>query len=84
MLSDKWGSVLKASQRPLKYNAKKVAKYAILMTDGEFNLSYFDVSSADKVYDDNGKEATRASARKLCRHAVAGHRTVHRRLQAGQ
>lgn len=43
MLSEKWGDVVPAAARPAS-PSKKVAKYAILMTDGEFNLSYFDVT----------------------------------------
>ena len=66
MLSENWGSVMKASQRPAKMDPKKVAKFAILMTDGEFNLSYFDASSVDQVYNDAGKEPTRTAAKTLC------------------
>lgn len=66
MLSEKWGSVLNASQRPAKMDPKKVAKYVILMTDGEFNLSYFDADSVDQVYDDAGKVQTRTAATTLC------------------
>ncbi|TRC92757.1 VWA domain-containing protein [Mesorhizobium sp. WSM4303] len=66
MLSENWGSVMKASQRPAKMDLKKVAKFAILMTDGEFNLSYFDASSVDQVYNNAGKEPTRTAAKTLC------------------
>ncbi|WP_165349957.1 MULTISPECIES: pilus assembly protein [unclassified Mesorhizobium] len=66
MLSENWGAVMKASQRPAKINPKKVAKVAILMTDGEFNLSYFDAGSVGQVYDNAGKEQTRTAATKLC------------------
>lgn len=66
MLSENWGSVLDASQRPAKADPKKVGKYAILMTDGEFNLSYFDATSVGDVYNDAGKETTRTAATKLC------------------
>ncbi|WP_352574605.1 VWA domain-containing protein [Mesorhizobium sp. M0019] len=66
MLSENWGSVMKASERPAKMDPKKVAKIAILMTDGEFNLSYFDASTVSDVYNDAGKEPTRTAAKKLC------------------
>ncbi|WP_322416974.1 pilus assembly protein [Mesorhizobium huakuii] len=66
MLSESWGSVLNASQRPAKFDPKKVGKYAILMTDGEFNLSYFDATGVEGVYNDAGKETTRTAATKLC------------------
>lgn len=67
MLSDQWGKVMRASERPARANPSEVGKFAILMTDGEFNLSYFDVDDADDVYNDNGKRATRDAARRLCR-----------------
>lgn len=66
MLSENWGGVMNASQRPAKMDPKKVAKYAILMTDGEFNLSYFDASGPDQVYNDAGKVQTRTAATTLC------------------
>ncbi|MDX8525202.1 hypothetical protein RFM68_11835 [Mesorhizobium sp. MSK_1335] len=66
MLSENWGSVMKASERPAKMDPKKVAKYVILMTDGEFNLSYFDADSVDQVYNDAGKVQTRTAATTLC------------------
>ena len=66
MLSENWGSVMNASQRPAKMDPKKVAKYVILMTDGEFNLSYFDAASVDQVYNDAGKVQTRTAATTLC------------------
>ena len=40
MLSPKWADVLPAASAPLAYDPKKVAKYAILMTDGEFNTAF--------------------------------------------
>lgn len=68
MLSPNWAGVLAESQRPMEYDPVKVGKYAILMTDGQFNLSYFDASYVDQVYADGieGKVATRNSAKKLC------------------
>lgn len=66
MLSENWGSVMKASARPAKMDPKKVAKYVILMTDGEFNLSYFDANGPDQVYNSAGKVQTRTAATTLC------------------
>ncbi|TPI11451.1 VWA domain-containing protein [Mesorhizobium sp. B4-1-3] len=66
MLSENWGSVMKASARPAKMDPKKVAKYVILMTDGEFNLSYFDANGPDQVYNAAGKVQTRTAATTLC------------------
>ncbi|TKB38495.1 MAG: VWA domain-containing protein, partial [Mesorhizobium sp.] len=66
MLSENWGSVMKASERPAKMDPKNVAKIAILMTDGEFNLSYFDASTVGDVYNSAGKEPPRTAAKTLC------------------
>lgn len=66
MLSEKWANVVGASAAPAKTDPKKVGKYAILMTDGEFNLSYFDVTDALNAYNPLGKEKTRESATDLC------------------
>jgi hypothetical protein len=66
MLSERWSGVLEENARPAKFDPKKIAKYAILMTDGEFNLSYFDANESSEVYNDAGKEPTRTAAKKLC------------------
>lgn len=67
MLSEKWGSIMSASQRPAAKNSEKVGKFAILMTDGEFNLSYFDINNYLNAYNDRGKLATREAAKTLCK-----------------
>ncbi len=66
VLSANWGGVMKASERPAKMDPKQVAKYVILMTDGEFNLSYFDASDPGQVYNGAGKVQTRTAATTLC------------------
>ncbi|MDG4883305.1 pilus assembly protein [Mesorhizobium sp. WSM4884] len=66
MLSENWGGVMKVSERPAKLDPTKVAKYVIVMTDGEFNLSYFDATSVGQVYNAAGKEQTRTAATTLC------------------
>lgn len=43
MLSPKWNDVLTKSAQPAAYTSKKVAKYAVIMTDGEFNTAFADV-----------------------------------------
>lgn len=40
LLSPKWKDALAASARPANYHDAKVAKYAIVMTDGEFNTAF--------------------------------------------
>ena len=64
MLSPKWGKVMEASAQPLAYHDKKVAKYAILMTDGEFNTAFADVSHGSTVRAQNVK--SRSYAERLC------------------
>lgn len=66
MLSERWASVVGTSAAPAKADSRKVGKYAILMTDGEFNLSYFDVADAPDAYNPSGKAKTRESATTLC------------------
>lgn len=43
MLSPKWANVLPEASKPRAYEDEKAAKYAILMTDGEFNTAFADV-----------------------------------------
>lgn len=66
MLSNSWKNVVGVAAAAEPYNGKKVGKYAILMTDGEFNLSYFDANTAKAAYNPNGKEQTRLAATTLC------------------
>lgn len=66
-LSENWAGVFQKSERPEKADPEKVAKFAILMTDGEFNLSYFDVSDGKSAYNASGKTATRTAAKTLCK-----------------
>jgi hypothetical protein len=66
MLSPYWGSVLPAASAPAAYNPGKVTKVMILMTDGEFNLSYFDAQTWQQAYNNNGKQATVDAATTLC------------------
>jgi Flp pilus assembly protein TadG len=40
MLSPRWSDVLPAAAAAAAYDPKKIAKYAILMTDGEFNTAF--------------------------------------------
>jgi Flp pilus assembly protein TadG len=59
MLSPKWADVLPAASAPLAYNPKKVAKFAILMTDGEFNTAF---AGVPKKGDTTGGQAALSSA----------------------
>lgn len=65
MLSPNWSGVLAEPQKPMGYDNTTVGKYAILMTDGLFNLSYFDASDVYGAYQD-GKAAPRDAATELC------------------
>lgn len=64
MLSPKWRDVLPKAAAPADRDPKKVAKIAILMTDGEFNTAFAGVAK-DK---DPRKQAdlSRSHAEKLC------------------
>lgn len=64
MLSPKWSDVLAKSAQPAAYTSKKVAKYAIVMTDGEFNTAFADVPKGDAT----GSQASRSrnKAETLC------------------
>lgn len=64
MLSPKWGGVLAKSALPAAYKAKKVAKYAIIMTDGEFNTAFAGVAKGGNT----GSQAalSRQNAETLC------------------
>lgn len=64
MLSPKWASVLPAASQPHEYNDKKVAKYAILMTDGEFNTAFADVPHGQTVRSQSTR--SRNYAERLC------------------
>lgn len=64
MLSPKWRDVLPKAAQPLDYDPKKVAKYAILMTDGEFNTAFAGV--AKKGTTTNQPTLSRGNADKLC------------------
>ena len=64
ILSPKWNDVLKSGARPAPYKGK-VAKYAIIMTDGEFNTAFAGVAKDGKT---TGGQAdlSRSNAEKLC------------------
>jgi hypothetical protein len=65
MLSPNWKNALPAGSAPENYNSKKVAKYAIVMTDGEFNTAYAGVPGTEKT---EGAQAVRSNnnAEMLC------------------
>lgn len=64
-LSPKWGKVLPAGSAPAKYSDTKTVKYAILMTDGEFNTAFAEVPQRDNT---RGAQSARSRifAEKLC------------------
>ncbi len=66
MLSRQWAGVLPAASKPAAATEDRTRKFAILMTDGEFNLSYHDAANVSQIYNDRGKEPPRAAARRLC------------------
>lgn len=64
MLSNNWASVLPKASQPAAYNPKKVAKYAILMTDGEFNTAFAGVPKNGDTHDQ--AKLSRGNAETLC------------------
>jgi Flp pilus assembly protein TadG len=71
MLSPHWASVLPSTSAPAAYDPTKVTKVMILMTDGEFNLSYYDVKNSHDAYNQNGKQAPVDAATTLCANMKA-------------
>lgn len=71
MLSPYWKSVLPLASAPAAYDPAKVTKVMILMTDGEFNLSYYDVKNSHDAYNQNGKQAPVDAATALCANMKA-------------
>jgi Flp pilus assembly protein TadG len=64
LLSPKWAEVLPTSAAPAVYGAGKTAKYAILMTDGEFNTAFAGTAKGADTHGQGGNG--RAYAEKLC------------------
>lgn len=60
LLSSDWGKYLPKTAAPLPYDAKKVAKIAILMTDGEFNTAYANVGKKSDVKAQAAKSGSKA------------------------
>jgi Flp pilus assembly protein TadG len=65
MLSNSWANFLPASSVPAKSGSRNVMKYAVLMTDGEFNTAY--AGNGQKDYNGGGQEPnSSARAKTLC------------------
>lgn len=64
MLSPKWKDVLPKAAQPLERDVRKVAKYAILMTDGEFNTAFAGVAEGGNTK--NQAALSRKHAERLC------------------
>lgn len=65
LLSPNWASVLPASARPASDGKGKVAKYAILMTDGEFNTAFDGVAEHERTRGGQ-PDRSRKHAERLC------------------
>lgn len=63
LLSSTWASVLAPEHQPRVFDAREVSKYAILMTDGEFNVAFAGVEG--KNYK-NQESRARTHAQRLC------------------
>lgn len=67
MLSEPWKNTLPKEAAPAKQDAARVAKYAILMTDGEFNLGYDGAKDVDELYGNKAKARSMPHAKRLCK-----------------
>lgn len=70
MLSPEWRPAIKDAglgAGPADYNKKKIAKVAILMTDGQFNTAFADVGKHDAVRIKQGSKS-RSYAESLCKN----------------
>ena len=70
LLSPKWASVMPAAAKPAAYDPKKAGKYAILMTDGEFNTAYAGVERGG-VTDGGQVRRSGDHAKRLCEEMKA-------------
>lgn len=66
MLSDKWKDVVPASAAAGPYDEKEVGKFAILMTDGEFNLNFAGATTANLAYGNAAATRSIPHAKQLC------------------
>lgn len=64
LLSPNWAQVLAADHKPAAHDPKEVAKYAILMTDGEFNVTYAGLEPGSSYT--RQEENAKTHAEKLC------------------
>jgi len=64
LLSPAWGDYVPAASRPAPHAQADVAKYAILMTDGEFNTAYAGVPDGQDVRSQASRARTHAE--RLC------------------
>jgi len=64
MLSPEWKNVLPSDSAPTAYGSTKVKKYAILMTDGEFNTAFANVAAGSDPR--NQSNRARSSAERHC------------------
>ncbi|MEX0345372.1 MAG: VWA domain-containing protein [Rhizobiaceae bacterium] len=65
LMSPKWAEYLPAGSTPAEYGSD-VRKFAVIMTDGEFNVAYAGVPKNSSQYRQSRKSM--AKARKLCRN----------------
>ena len=64
LLSPNWAKVLAPAQQPRPYGQEDVSKFAILMTDGAFNVAFDSVPNGDDFRDQEGRN--RQNSETLC------------------
>lgn len=75
LLSENWQDFWPAASRPADYKTRNVRKVLVIMTDGEFNVQYFDgirrpTRTSDAI------AASNAAARRFCDLAKASDRAI--------
>lgn len=66
LLSNKWQNVFDAGSVPAPFDPDEVGKYAILMTDGDFNLGFSGASRTQDLYGDVAAARSIPHAKTLC------------------
>lgn len=64
-LSPRWNQIWPVESQPVEYDDDETLKIAVLMTDGEFNTYYHDVS--DPTCSNSAKKKSDRMAKKLCK-----------------
>ena len=85
MLSPKWRSAIKEAGMgagPADHDRRRVAKVAILMTDGQFNTAFAGVQDRRHAANAAGHEVTQLCREAVRQHEARRHRCIYHRLRS--